>query len=110
MKYGCAWGKDIADSPITKETRKLLDKLGLDGRRNSSTRRHTFRTVADGTKDQPAADHIMGHEVAHMSSVYREGIADARLKAVADHVRKWLFAAPEAAQADVASAETTEVQ
>ena len=28
-----------------------------------------------------------------MSSVYREGIADERLKAVADHVRTWLFTA-----------------
>jgi integrase len=93
-KYGDPWGKGVADSPITKETRKLLDKLGIDGHRNFYNLRHVFRTVADGAKDQPAADHIMGHEVAHMSSVYREGIADERLKAVADHVRAWLFAAP----------------
>ena len=26
-----------------------------------------------------------------MSSVYREGISDERLKAVTDHVRNWLF-------------------
>jgi integrase len=90
-KYGDGWGKDVADSPITKETRKLLDKHGIDGRRNFYALRHAFRTVADGAKDQPAADHIMGHEVAHMSSVYREGIADERLKAVADHVHAWLF-------------------
>ena len=49
------------------------------------------RTVADEARDQPAADHIMGHEVAHMSSVYREKISDARLKAVSDHVHAWLF-------------------
>jgi integrase len=91
-KYGDGWGKDIADSPITKELRKLLDKLGINGGRNFYALRHTFRTVADGAKDQPAADHIMGHEVAHMSSVYREGIDDTRLKAVSDHVRQWLFA------------------
>jgi hypothetical protein len=29
-----------------------------------------------------------------MSSVYRETISDARLKAVADHVRAWLFPLP----------------
>jgi hypothetical protein len=29
-----------------------------------------------------------------MSSVYRETISDARLKAVADHVRAWLFTPP----------------
>jgi hypothetical protein len=49
--------------------------------------------VADEAKDQPAADYIMGHEVPHMSAVYRETISDARLKAVADHVHAWLFPA-----------------
>ena len=93
-KYGLPWAKAIADSPITKETRKLLDKLGIDGHRNYYTLRHTFRTIADEAKDQPAADYIMGHEVAHLSSVYRETISDARLKAVADHVRAWLYSPP----------------
>jgi integrase len=90
-----SWSKDIADSPITKETRKLLNGLGMNGHRNFYTLRHTFRTVADESKDQPAVDFIMGHEVPHMSSVYRETISDARLKAVADHVRDWLFAQPQ---------------
>jgi integrase len=90
-KYGEGWAKDEADSPITKETRKLLDRLGIEGRRNFYALRHTFRTVADEVKDQPAADHIMGHETAHMSSVYRETIGDDRLRAVSDHVRAWLF-------------------
>jgi hypothetical protein len=36
----------------------------------------------------------MGHEVPHVSSVYRETISDARLWAVVEHVRAWLFAAP----------------
>jgi integrase len=88
---GLPWAKAIADSPLTKEMRKLLDALGIDGHRNFYTLRHTFRTVADEAKDQPAADYIMGHEVPHMSSVYRETISDQRLKAVAEHVRAWLF-------------------
>jgi integrase len=91
-KYGLPWAKDVADSPITKETRKLLDGLGINGHRNFYCLRHTFRTVADEAKDQPAADFLMGHESGHMSSVYRESIADERLRAVTDHVRKWLFA------------------
>jgi integrase len=91
-KYGESWAKDIADSPITKETRKLLDELGINGHRNFYVLRHTHRTVSDGAKDQPAADHIMGHEPAHMSTTYREAIADERLKAVSDHVWAWLFA------------------
>jgi hypothetical protein len=33
----------------------------------------------------------MGHVDASMAAVYRERISDARLKAVADHVRQWLF-------------------
>jgi integrase len=73
---------------------KLLKELGINGRKGLGfyTLRHTFRTVADAAKDQPAADFIMGHEVPHMSSVYRETIGDDRLKAVSEHVRAWLFA------------------
>jgi hypothetical protein len=71
------------------------------------TLRHTFRTVGDGAKDQPAADIIMGHEVPHLSSVYRETISDERLKAVTHHVRAWLFApAPEKVPATVDAATT----
>jgi integrase len=86
---GHPWAKTTNDCPIAKETAKLLRRLGISG--SFYWLRHTFRTVADGAKDQPAADHIMGHEVAHMSSVYRETISDERLKAVSDHVRHWLF-------------------
>jgi integrase len=90
---GLAWAKDTNDCPVAKETAKLLRRLGLSGKKGLGfyTLRHTFRTVADEARDQPAADFIMGHEVPHMSSVYRETISDARLKAVADHVRAWLF-------------------
>jgi integrase len=90
-KYGLPWAKTDNAGPVTQEMRKLLKRLGINGHRNFYTLRHTFRTIADGAKDQPAADYIMGHEVAHMSSVYRETVADERLKAVADQVRDWLF-------------------
>lgn len=95
-KYGLPWAKDTPDSPITKEMRKLLDQFGINGHRNYYTLRHTFRTIADEAKDQPAADYIMGHARDDMASVYRERISDERLKAVADHVRAWLFAKPAA--------------
>lgn len=65
--------------------------------------RHTFRTVADETGDFPAVDVIMGHtpEAAgagapfsvEMASRYRR-ISDARLRAVSEHVREWLFGSP----------------
>jgi integrase len=96
-KFGRPWAKDAnGGAPVQFMTEKLLLALGIkapDDGKGFYTLRHTFRTVADGAKDQPAADFIMGHEVPHMSSVYREGIADERLRAVADHVRAWLFGA-----------------
>jgi integrase len=72
---------------------KLVRRLGINGRKGLGfyTLRHTFRTVADEAKDQPACDFIMGHEGPHVAAVYRERISDDRLKAVTDHVRKWLF-------------------
>jgi integrase len=92
-KYGHSWAKETPDGPITKKMRKLLNELHFNGRKGIGfyTLRHTFRTIADAAKDQPAADYIMGHEVPHMSSVYRETISDDRLKAVSNHVRHWLF-------------------
>lgn len=92
-KYGLPWAKDTADQTLAKEFGKLLRALGLNGRKGLGfyTLRHTFRTVADEAKDQPAADYITGHETPHVSSVYRETISDERLRAVSDHVREWVF-------------------
>src|SRR5262249_28472574 len=89
---GLSWAKDTNDCPIAKETAKLLHRLSINGRKGLGfyTLRHTFRTVADESKDQPCVDFIMGHEVPHMSSVYRETISDERLRTVAEHVRRWL--------------------
>jgi integrase len=92
-KYGQPWAKLSTDNTLAKEIGKLLRTLGINDRVGLGfyTLRHTFRTVADESKDQPAVDYCMGHEVPHMSSVYRETISDERLKAVSDHVRAWLF-------------------
>jgi integrase len=92
-RIGQPWDKGTSANPVSEETKKLLNRLGVNGRKGLGfyTLRHVFRTVADEARDQPAADFIMGHEVSHMSSVYRERISEARLKAVADHVRGWLF-------------------
>ena len=93
-KYGQSWHKEIADNPISKEMRKLLNELGINRSRNFYALRHVFRTVADASKDQPAIDHIMGHESPHMPSQYREGISDDRLLAVTAYVQQWLFGGP----------------
>lgn len=92
-KYGYGWSKDTSTNPVSQEMGKLLRALKINGRKGLGfyTLRHTFRTVADESKDQPAVDFIMGHEVPHMSAVYRETISDERLRAVAVHVHKWLF-------------------
>jgi integrase len=84
--------KPIEDNPISKETRKLLDRLGINGKRNFYALRHTFETIGGEAKDQVAVDFIMGHAREDMASVYRERISDARLKGVSDFVRAWLFA------------------
>jgi integrase len=92
------WHKEDRSGPAVWKFRKLLNALAINGRKGLGfyTLRHTFRTIADEAKDQPATDFIMGHEVPHMSSVYRETISDERLRAVADHVRRWLFGEHEA--------------
>lgn len=88
---------DAPDTPISKETAKLLKALkihrpGL----NFYALRHTFETIGGESRDQVAVDHIMGHVRDDMASVYRERISDERLRAVTDHVRAWLW--PEAAK------------
>ena len=80
-------------STLVHEVRKLTDKLGIMGRSFYSLR-HTFATIGGDSRDQIAADCVMGHADSSMSSVYRERISDARLRAVAEHVRQWLFATP----------------
>jgi integrase len=92
-RCGHSWARVGQTSPLVLEFRKLLKAAGIEGRKGLGfyTLRHVHRTISDGARDQPAADFIMGHEVAHMSSVYREGISDDRLRAVAEHVRRWLF-------------------
>ncbi|HKI33548.1 MAG TPA: hypothetical protein VKA46_16960 [Gemmataceae bacterium] len=90
---GQSWHKDSGGSYAVHKVTGLLHKLSINGRKGLGfyTLRHVFRTVADEAHDQPSADYIMGHEIPHMSAVYRERISDERLKAVAEHVRKWLF-------------------
>ena len=46
-KYGQGWAKDTTTSPVSHETRKLLNTLGINGSRNFYTLRHVFRTIAD---------------------------------------------------------------
>jgi len=96
---GGSFAKESGDNPIAKEFAKLVKAQGLQQHgRGFYSLRHTFRTIADGSRDQPAVDSIMGHADESMAARYRERIDDARLKSVADFVHGWLFAKPEAGQ------------
>src|SRR5262249_4171561 len=91
---------------------ELLKKLGVhrDGL-GFYTLRHVFRTVADAGRDPVAIDLIMGHTDPTMGGHYRERVEDRRLRAVAEHVRQWLFGeAPEdgTTEADSTTPESNE--
>jgi integrase len=90
-KYGLSWARYTGDNPLSKETKKLMNALGLNGHRNYYALRHTFETIGGEAKDQVAVDAVMGHVRDDMASQYRERISDARLKAVSDHVRNWVW-------------------
>jgi integrase len=96
--------QDATGESITKTTQinavvlefgKVLKRLGINGRKGLGfySLRHTFRTIADGTKDFPAVRLIMGHVDGSIDAVYREDIDNSRLTDVTKHVRKWLFGA-----------------
>lgn len=104
-KRGQSWHKNRADNPISNEFRKLLDELKLHRPGlGFYALRYTFETIAGGSKDQVAVNHVMGHSPpsSDMASVYRERIDDDRLVAVAEHVRNWLFPPEEEGEANAA--------
>ena len=92
-RFGKLEMKVKAQDAITLQIGKLLKKLNLKRPGLSFySLRHTFETVAGGSRDQVAVDAVMGHIDSSMAANYRHGIDDDRLKAVVDHVRDWLFA------------------
>lgn len=91
-KYGNLWGDVTNRCPLSQEFRKITKSAGVYRRGLSFyALRHTYRTVADETLDQPAVDLTMGHAPQDMASVYRESISEERLKNVSEYVRSWLF-------------------
>lgn len=93
---GRSWSKTEADNPVSKETAKLLKRLGLHRPGlNFYALRHTFQTIGKKARDNDAVSAIMGHVAKSddMSAVYNEdAVEDDRLRAVTTHIRKWLFA------------------
>jgi integrase len=87
-RHGGRWSDNMA---VAQEFLYLTKRLKINSGLGFYTLRHTFRTVADESRDQPATDFIMGHESPHMSSIYRERISDERLRAVTNYVHAWLY-------------------
>jgi integrase len=80
--------------PIDKVSdafKKLLADAEIECRGSFYVLRHIFETVASSSRDQIAVNHIAGHVDSSMAGTYREHIDDERLRAVTDHVHKWLF-------------------
>lgn len=77
---------------VHQELVRVFNAAGAKGRTPYDLR-HTFSTIAEGARDLPAAQSIMGHAASgsDMAARYRAGVSDDRLKAVTDHVRSWLF-------------------
>jgi integrase len=87
--------------PIDKVSdafKKLLRDADIECRGSFYVLRHVFETIAGASRDQVAVNHIAGHVDSSMAGAYREHIDDERLKAVTDHVHKWLFLEPDAAK------------
>lgn len=88
MVDGQGW--DNPCNPIPKHFKQTLDRCKIT-KGGFYWLRHTFETVAGGSKDQVSVNAIMGHVDQSMAAVYREEIEFSRLLQVSNHVRAWLF-------------------
>lgn len=97
-RYGRPWvrwskGKDgkhgARTDAVGQEFAKRCAAVGVEGVSFYDCRR-TFRTVADATGDHVAVGLVMGHHDPSVGGIYRQAVDDARLAAVAAHVRRWL--------------------
>jgi len=79
---------------IALELRKLCRAIGVQAR-GFYVLRHTFNTIAEGAADPNARKVIMGHTFDGMDDFYlhlhQRPEFMARLRAVSEYVRKWLY-------------------
>jgi integrase len=94
---GHQWLSRGIANPVSVAARRLMKSVGVDRKGlGFYVLRHTFATIAGGSRDQIAVNAVMGHADGSIAGVYRERIDDSRLKAVTDFVHEWLFGAPTA--------------
>jgi integrase len=88
-------GRFVTISTLARRFEKLMSELKISGRKGLGfyTLRHVFQTRADEALDPVATSAIMGHGDSSMAAQYNEKLSDARLKAVTEVVRSWLFGA-----------------
>lgn len=103
-------GKHVTINSLARRFESVLATLKLDTQKGRGfyTLRHVFETQAGESIDQVATDAIMGHVDESMAAQYRERISDQRLKAVTEHVRKWLW--PQGSEAAWIKAEKKQKQ
>lgn len=89
-------GKLLHKDDVSVAFGKLCAAAGVSRPgRNFYSLRRTFRTLADETGDQRAIALIQGRELGDIDTVYVQHIADSRLLAVTDHVRRRLGLDPQ---------------
>jgi integrase len=105
-KNGVIEGVSVNDN-IPQEFSRLMADIGIYGWSKPKSKgkrprpvsdgrgfyclRRTHRTWADDAKDANAADTIMGHAFETMGGTYVQGVPDARLKAITDHIHSKVF-------------------
>ncbi len=98
-KYRNPWATGTSDNPISKSFAILLNDLGMKRKGlNFYALRHSFASRATEVGDDKAKCIVMGHVQADVEDGYVDRFPLARLKAVTDHVRAWLFSKPAAAK------------
>jgi len=93
---GTAYLGERTGNRVTQLFKRTKADAGVDNDLTFYDLRRTFETIAGDTGDQVSVDAVMGHAPpsADMASVYRQRVADARLRAVVEHVRAWLWPVP----------------
>lgn len=90
--FGHAWVQPGRQYPAAARLREAMKQAGCYRKGiGSYVLRHTFATIAAETRDQVAVNAIMGHETGGTDENYRHRIDDGRLRAVTEHVHRWLF-------------------